>query len=106
MADKKYKLAISSAVYDDLNSHFYFLARVSESAAKRLKDALLRYIRSLAEMPDRNPLYERSWLTPWKYRYKLSAQRYRIVFEIAGDTVRVNGIQDCRQDESGGMIDE
>ncbi|GHV89486.1 hypothetical protein AGMMS50267_18460 [Spirochaetia bacterium] len=92
-----YEVRISSVAYDDLNNHFHFLARVSEGAAERLKAAILKDIRSLKEMPHRTPAYNRPYLPPEKYRYLLSAQRYRIVYQINGDTVNVDYIEDCRQ---------
>ena len=98
MAEQKYVVKVAPPAYDDLNKHFYFLAKVSKDAAIRLKNTLLSDIRSLAEMPDRNPLYEHRGVAHGKYKYKLSAKRYRIVYQIDGNIVRVNGIEDCRQD--------
>ncbi|GHT67596.1 hypothetical protein FACS1894110_13390 [Spirochaetia bacterium] len=92
-----YEVRISSVAYDDLNNHFHFLARVSESAAERLKAGILKDIRSLKEMPYRTPAYNRPYLPPGKYRYLLSARRYRIVYQINDDTINVDYIEDCRQ---------
>jgi mRNA-degrading endonuclease RelE of RelBE toxin-antitoxin system len=92
-----YEVRISSVAYEDMNRHFYFLAQVSESAAERLKATFWKDIRSLKEMPYRTPAYNRPYLPPGKYRYLLSARRYRIVYQINNDTVNVDYIEDCRQ---------
>jgi plasmid stabilization system protein ParE len=92
-----YKIQISPVAFDDLNKHFYFLARVSEGAAERLKETILKDIRSLGEMPNRTPAYDRPYLPPGKYRYLLSAGRYRIVYQVNENTVNVDYIEDCRQ---------
>ena len=98
MAEQKYIVKVAAPAYDDLNKHFYFLAKVSKEAAVRLKNTLLADIRSLAEMPERNPPYMHRGVAYGKYRYKLSARRYRIVYQIDDNVIRVNGIEDCRQD--------
>jgi plasmid stabilization system protein ParE len=95
-----YEVRISPAAYDDLNRHFYFLARVSEGAAERLKETVLKDIRSLDEMPSRTPAYDRPYLPPGKYRYLLSADRYRIVYQVTDGTVYVDYIEDCRQNNA------
>ena len=98
--EKIYNVKVAPAAYRDINSHFYFLARVSESAAKRLKETILKDIRSLEKMPERNPPYERRGIPQGKYRYMISANRYRIVYYIIGTVVRVNGIEDCRMENT------
>lgn len=101
MAPEKaeYKVRISPAANDRMYDHFEFLARVSVGAAERLLADLMKDIRALADTPAACPPYEPSYLQPGKYRYKLSAKRYRIVFCIEGATVFVDDIQDCRQDD-------
>lgn len=101
--EQKYKVKVAPVAYHDLNKHFYFLARVSKEAAVRLKSTLLADIRSLEKMPERGVPYERRGVTPGKYRYKLSARQYRIVYQITGNMVRVNGIEDCRQEQDSGL---
>jgi plasmid stabilization system protein ParE len=92
-----YEIRISPVAFDDLNRHFYFLARVSENAAERLKKTILKDIRSLDEMPERTPPYDRPYLPPGKYRYLLSAGRYRIVYQVNDTIIHVDYIEDCRQ---------
>jgi len=84
--------------------HFEFLARVSESAAEKLLEQLIADIRSLEYMPYRNPRYDRPYLEKGKYRYKLSADRYRIVYQIENGVVYVDDIQDCKQSDSNTLL--
>jgi plasmid stabilization system protein ParE len=95
-----YKVRISPIAFDDLNNHFYFLARVSEDAAERLRETILKDIRSLKDLPYRTPAYDRPYLPPGKYRYLLSADRYRIVYQVSDHTVNVDYIEDCRQNNA------
>jgi plasmid stabilization system protein ParE len=97
---KEYTVIVSPGANDRAYQHFEFLAQVSVTAADRLLDKLLADIRTLAHGPTACPPYDRPYLQPGKYRYKLSANRYRIVFTIEGDTVFVDDIQDCREDDS------
>jgi Plasmid stabilisation system protein. len=97
---EQYRIIIAPAANDKMYEHFEFLAQVNEGAAKRLLSALTKGIRSLETMPHRNPPYDRPYLKTGKYRYLLAASRYRVVYQIEGDTVFVDDIQDCRQDDT------
>jgi len=98
-----YNVIVDPAANDRMFDHFEFLARVSEAAAERLLCALTSDICSLELMPYRNPIYDRPYLQRGKYRYMLSCGRYRIVYQIEGNTVFVDDIQDCRRSESGSL---
>ena len=97
--DITYQVVVDPAANDRMYEHFEFMARVSETAAEKLLDGLLASIRSLENMPQRNPVYARPYLPSGKYRYLISCDRYRIVYQIEGNSVYVDDIQDCRQSE-------
>jgi hypothetical protein len=105
--DKRaYQVIISSDVNGRMYDHFEFLARVSVNAANRLLDGLLKDIRNLRTAPFRYPVYNRPYLPDGKYRYILSNKRYRIVYQIVGNQVFVDDIQDCRQDDDKSILNE
>jgi hypothetical protein len=89
-----------------MHEHFEFLARVSENAANRLLSELIDSVHSLETMPFRNPVYNRPYLPLGKYRYLMSAQRYRIVYLIENNCVYVDDIQDCRQNHEDSILKE
>jgi len=99
-----YKVIVAPAANDRMAEHFEFLARVSESAANKLLDGLVDDIESLQKMPFRNPIYDRPYVPPLKYRYMVSNKRYRIVYQIVNDTVFVDDIQDCRQNDDNDLL--
>jgi len=94
-----YQIIVAPAANDRMAEHFEFLARVSESAANKLLDGLIDDIQSLQKMPFRNPVYDRPYVSPLKYRYMVSNKRYRIVYQVVNDTVFVDDIQDFRQSD-------
>jgi hypothetical protein len=102
--EKEYHVYIDPAANDRMAEHMEFLARVSEDAANRLLDSLMAGIRSLKKMPFRNPLYNRPYLSANKYRYLIVDKQYRIVYQIDGDSVFVDDIQDCRQSDDKSII--
>lgn len=104
--NKKYAIVISTGANDRMAEHFEFLGQVNEQAAYRLLDKLIEDIQTLEERPNRNPAYTRPYTPPGKYRYLLSAKRYRIVYTIENETVYVDDIQDCRQDDDKSLISE
>ena len=103
-ADVTYRVIVDTAANDRMYDHFEFMARVSESAAEKLLDGLLASIKFLESMPQRNPVYDRPYLHKDKYRYLISCDRYRIVYQIEGNFVYVDDIQDCRQSDVKNLI--
>ena len=101
---ESYQVFISQAANDRMYDHFEFLARVNEVAAERLLVDLVADIHSLAEMPHRNPAYDRPYLKEGKYRYMVSCSRYRLVYQIVKNTVFLEDIQDCRQSEDSSLV--
>ena len=101
---KKYKVFVSPAANDRMYDHFEFLARVSESAARNLLSKLVKDIKSLEFMPQAHAYFDRPYLEQGKYRFKLSHRRYRIVYQIIKDSVFVEDIQDCRQDDDKNVL--
>jgi plasmid stabilization system protein ParE len=101
---KVYQVIIDPAANDRMCQHIEFLARVSESAANNLLDKLMADIRSLSTFPFRNPVYDRPYLPRGKYRYMVSGKRYRIVYQIDGNFVYVDDIEDCRQDDDKSIL--
>lgn len=101
-----YEVMIAPDANDRMYEHFEFLARVSVRAANRLLDELLKDIRNLRIDPFRYPLYNRPYLTAGKYRYILSNGRYRIVYQVIGNQVFVDDIQDCRQDDDKSILNK
>ena len=101
---KKYQVSVSPAANDRMYDHFLFLAKVSENAARKLLAELVKDIKSLELMPQINPYFDRPYIEQGKYRYKLSYNRYRIVYQIIKDSVFVDDIQDCRQDDEKSLL--
>ena len=101
-----YQVIIASDANGRMYDHFEFLARVSVNAANRLLDGLLKDIRNLRIDPFRYPVYNRPYLPVGRYRYILSNKRYRIVYQIIGNQVFVDDIQDCRQDDDKSIMNK
>ena len=104
--EQVYHVIVAQAVNDRMAGHFEFLARVSENAATRLLENLLKDIHSLETMPYRNPIYERPYLPQGKYRYMISCNRYLIVYRINDEYVFVDDIQDSRQDDDKSLLND
>ena len=102
--DIVYRVIIDPSANDRMFEHFEFLARVSRAAAEKLLDNLMASIHSLEHMPQRNPVFSRPYLPNGKYRYLISHNRYRIVYQIEGKNVFVDDIQDCRQSDLNNLL--
>ena len=100
----KYQVLVSPAANDRMYDHFQFLAQVSEKAARSLLSQMMKDIKSLENMPQRNPYFERPYLEQGKYRYMPSNRRYRIVYQVIRNCVFVEDIQDCRQDNDKNLL--
>ncbi|ACV61767.1 hypothetical protein Dtox_0866 [Desulfofarcimen acetoxidans DSM 771] len=104
--EKVYQVIIASDANERMYDHFEFLARVSVNAANMLLDGLLKDIRNLRTDPFRYPVYNRPYLPVGKYHYILLNKRYRIVYQIIGNQVFVDDIQDCRQDDDKSILNK
>ena len=101
---KKYRVFVSPSANDRMHDHFRFLAQVSEKASHDLLARIIKDIKSLEYMPQRNPHFDRPYLEQGKYRYMLSYRRYRIVYQVINNYVFVEDIQDCRQDNDKNLL--
>jgi hypothetical protein len=104
--EKVYQVIVASDANDRMYDHFEFLARDSVNAANKLLDGLLKDIQNLRTEPFRYPLFNHPYLPVGKYHYILSNKRYRIVYQIIGNQVFVDDIQDCRQDDDKSIINK
>jgi mRNA-degrading endonuclease RelE of RelBE toxin-antitoxin system len=96
---ESYIVIIDPAANDRMYDHYEFLAGVNETAALKLLDNLIKDIRSLEYMPYRSPVYDRPYLPIGKYRYMMSCDKYRIVYQIDKNIIFIDDIQDSRQAE-------
>lgn len=99
----KYNIVISNDAVDALDRHAEYLSRVCKATAFELVDTILADIESLGALPDRCPWYENRFIQSNRHRKLLSSKRYLIIFEIDQDTVFVDYIIDCRQNNNEWM---
>lgn len=97
---KLYRVVASSAFHDMLLEHTQFLANKSPAAAIRLRRDVVAALRSLQELPQRNPLFADIICSGTAYYRLLVAKRYLLLYRITDDTVSVDYILDCRQEYS------
>ena len=103
-SEKIYNVIIDPAANDRMSEHLEFLAQVNENTASRLLNEMLKDIHSLETQPFRCPVFDRPYLPVGKYRYLISGKRYRIIFQIEGDFIFVDDIQDCRQNDNSCLM--
>ena len=99
-----YKVIVSPGAYKRMYDHFMFLAQVNETAADKLLKIMLDDLKSLESYVQSGLPYERPYTPDGKYRYRLCAKRYPIVFMVEDSTVFVDDIQDCREDDDKSII--
>lgn len=104
METKRYKVLIDPIADMKLAAHVEFLARVSENAAFRLYDYYEQALGFLEKSPESCPVYYPQKPLDIQLRYHLFGGRYKIVFEISGNTVFAYDIQDSRQDVDKSLV--
>ena len=95
---KQYKVEVSDRTKTMLGAHAKFLAQKSPSAARDMKDKVLKAIRSLSNMPERCPFLDSEFMPRNKYHKMIVDNRYLILYQIKDSTVFVDYIIDGRQD--------
>jgi hypothetical protein len=96
--NKRYDVVISGEATQMLVSHARFLAQVSEPAALRLIEVFREKVKSLEQLPERNPGLTDPLIPSGKYRKLLLEKRYLLVYQIKKGTVYVDAVVDARQD--------
>lgn len=96
----KYMVIVSGQADQMLVSHVKFLAQVSISAAKRLTSDFGQVLKQMEENPYIFPIEEDYNLPRGVYRKAVFSKRYKILFLIIGDSVYIDAVIDCRQDNS------
>jgi len=95
---RQYKVEISDRAKTMLGTHAKFLAQKNPSAARDMKEIVLKAIRSLSNMPERCPFFDSDFVPRNKYHKMVVNNRYLILYQIKDLTVFVDYIIDGRQD--------
>lgn len=98
MPNKKYTVIVSERATSMLVNHVKFLARVAPEAAKKLHKEIITEAKALEFMPEGYPWLNYAEIPANKYRKKLVAKRYLLIYQIKDDKVYVDYILDCRQE--------
>ncbi|MCL2222753.1 MAG: type II toxin-antitoxin system RelE/ParE family toxin [Oscillospiraceae bacterium] len=95
---RRHKIEISVRAKTMLGAHIKFLAQKSPSAARDTKTKILAAIRSLSEMPERNPFFGGEFVPQNKYHKMIIDSRYLLLYQIKDSKVHVDYILDGKQD--------
>lgn len=95
----RYKVVVSDKARKMLKDRVYFLAKVNVDAAKRLREKIMKEIRSLEQMPERFPYLDEDNQRSC-YRKMIVPAWYMVIYLVIGDTVFIEYILDGRQDYS------
>ena len=100
MTERVYRVIISTEASDMLLNHIEFLANVSVSAARTLKNDLLAKIKNLEKTPYLYPVFYSDTLEP-EY-HKLIYKRYLVLYAIdeKKKTVSIEFVWDTRKDNT------
>jgi plasmid stabilization system protein ParE len=94
----RYTVIVSEDAAQMLVSHARFLAQVSEKAALRLIEDFQAQVKTLEQLPERNPMLIDQSIPVGKYRKLLLEKRYLIIYQIKTTTVYLDAVVDTRQD--------
>jgi len=98
MSDKLYEVVISERAMTMLLTHVRFLAQVSVTAARKLKELVIDEIKKLEYMPESYSWFVSEYVPANKYRKMLVGKRYLVIYQVSENSVFVDYILDCRQD--------
>ena len=94
----RYKVILGSRVDGMLRRHILFISNVSISRAERFADEFEELIQQLKRNPFLFPFETDENLPPQKYRKAVFGKWYKALFWVAGDTVYLDAVCDCRED--------
>ncbi|MFI3170678.1 MAG: type II toxin-antitoxin system RelE/ParE family toxin [Faecalibacterium sp.] len=98
MSEIKYQVIVSDRASRMLIEQVAFMARVNASAANKVKQALLKALRSLETFPKRNPFFNEAYIPSNKYHKMYVEKYYLVLYQIIDTNVFVDYILDCRKE--------
>ena len=96
----KYTVIVSRRADEMLIRHARFLAQVRVSAARRMAAEFEKILDTLEKNPFQFPPETDYDLPDGFYRKALFSEWYKAVFSVSGDTVYLDAILDCRQNNT------
>ena len=96
----KYTVIVSKRAGTMLVRHAQFLSNVSVPTARGLVMDFQKILDSLEENPFQFPVETEYELPPGLYRKALFCKRYKALFSVEGETVYLDAVLDCRQDNA------
>ena len=96
---REYTVIIQERAREMLLNHARFLAQVSEIAANRLVDDFISKAKTLEYMPERCPWLSGNGIPERKYRKLIFEKYYMLIYQVIGDSVYVDAMVDCRQEQ-------
>lgn len=96
----KYAVTVSKRADAMLVRHTRFLANVSVPAAKELTKDFSKVLDALEDNPFQFPFETEYDLPPGQFHKALFYKRYKALFYVEGETVYLDAVLDCRQDNS------
>ncbi len=94
----EYEVIISERARFMMKYNVAFLAKISKSSAKNLRQRFYKAFKSLEKMPERNPFVLDGVLAENQYRKLFVDNWFLVIYKICDDRVFVDYIVDCRQD--------
>ena len=95
-----YTVIVSRRADEMLIRHARFLAQVRVSAAKRMTAEFANVLDTLEQNPFQFPAETDYNLPDGTYRKALFSKWYKVIFSVSGDTVYLDAVLDCRQDNT------
>lgn len=98
MSAKQYEVVVSDKVRQGLGRIIGFIAADSKQAAYKIKNELMRGIKSLEYLPYRSAFLEGEFIPYNKYRKLIISQRFLLIYQICDDKVYVDYVVDCGEE--------
>ncbi len=96
----KYTVIVSRRADEMLICHAKFLAQVRVSAAKRMTAEFAKVLDVLEQNPFQFPAETDHDLPSGMYRKALFSKWYKAIFSVSENTVYLDAVLDCRQDNT------
>lgn len=102
----KYTVVVSRRADEMLIRHARFLAQVRVSAARRMTSEFADVLDELEQNPYQFPVELDCNLPGGAYRKALFSKWYKAIFSVAENTVYLDAVLDCRQDNTNYQPDK
>ena len=95
---KQFEVIIRPSVFDEILDLYAYICEYSPASASNVRRELIKAMKSLRTLPERNPFFYGEIVPVGKFRKMVVLNRYLVFYQVVESEVHIHKVVDGRQD--------